>query len=68
MFLFSQALYDFVDDNPVVDMVDVAYTNNPYVIAKQHKMTAINSAIEVRYSTLCRILIFYMCFSPPARG
>lgn len=42
-----QALYDFVDDNPMVDMVDVAYTNNPHVIARQHKMTAINSAIEV---------------------
>lgn len=31
----------------MVDMVDVAYTNNPHVIAKQHKMTAVNSAIEV---------------------
>lgn len=45
--LGMQDLYDFVDDNPMVDMVDVAYTNNPYVISKQHKMTAINSAIEV---------------------
>eukprot|EP00904_Undaria_pinnatifida_P005165 jgi/Undpi1/1779/HiC_scaffold_12.g05166.m1 len=43
----SKELYDFVDDNPMVDMVDVAYTNNPHIIQQQHKMTAINSAIEV---------------------
>ncbi|KAG5183738.1 acetyl-CoA hydrolase/transferase C-terminal domain-containing protein [Tribonema minus] len=43
----SQALYDFVDDNPVVDMRDAAYTNDPHVIKQQQKMTAINSCIEV---------------------
>ncbi|CAM9293651.1 unnamed protein product [Choristocarpus tenellus] len=43
----SQKLYDFVDDNPMVDMCDVSYTNNPYIISKHYRMTAINSAIEI---------------------
>ena len=43
----TQALYDFIDDNPAVDMRDVAYTNSVHIIQQQHRMTAINSAIEV---------------------
>ena len=43
----SRKLYDFVDDNPVVAMLDVAYVNNTSVIYRNPKVTAINSAIEV---------------------
>ncbi|HLK15462.1 MAG TPA: acetyl-CoA hydrolase/transferase C-terminal domain-containing protein [Fimbriimonadaceae bacterium] len=43
----SRRLYDFVDDNPQVAMLDVGYVNNPQVIARNPKVTAINSAIEV---------------------
>ena len=43
----SQECYDFIDDNPMVLMKDVGYTNDPYVIAKNPKVTAINSAIQV---------------------
>jgi 4-hydroxybutyrate CoA-transferase len=43
----SQRTYDFVHDNPQVRMLDIAYVNDTAVIRKQHKMTAINSAIEV---------------------
>jgi acyl-CoA hydrolase len=43
----SQKVYDFIDDNPMVAMMDVGYTNDPYVIAKNPKMTAINSAVQV---------------------
>ena len=43
----SQRCYDFLDDNPMVAMMDVAYTNNPYVIARNPKMTAINSALQI---------------------
>jgi acyl-CoA hydrolase len=43
----SKRVYDFVDDNPQVRMLDIAYVNDTEVIRKQHKMTAINSAIEV---------------------
>ncbi len=43
----SQALYDFVDDNPRVAMMDVAHTNNVHVIRKNDKVTAINSALAI---------------------
>jgi acyl-CoA hydrolase len=45
--LGTRKLYDFVDRNPLVTMHDIAFTNNPVVIAKNSKVTAINSAIEV---------------------
>lgn len=43
----SQKLYDFVNDNPQVAMLDVEYVNNTRVIKENPKVTAINSAIEV---------------------
>ena len=43
----SQKVYDFIDDNPMVQMMDVGYTNDPFVIAKHPKMTAINSALQI---------------------
>ena len=43
----SQQCYDFIDDNPLVLMKDVGYTNNPFIIAKNPKVTAINSAIQI---------------------
>ena len=43
----SQEVYDFIDDNPMVSMMDVGYTNDPFIIAQNPKMTAINSAIQI---------------------
>lgn len=43
----SQRLYDFVDDNPAVVQLDIGYVNNPAVIARNPKVTAINSAVEI---------------------
>jgi len=43
----SQALYDFVDDNPRVAMMDVAHTNHVAMIRKNDKVTAINSALAI---------------------
>ncbi|XP_023701695.1 4-hydroxybutyrate coenzyme A transferase [Cryptotermes secundus] len=43
----TRDLYDFVDNNPYVEMRDVAYVNNTGIIAQNPKMTAINSCIEV---------------------
>jgi 4-hydroxybutyrate CoA-transferase len=43
----SQALYDFVDDNPQVLMLDCAYTNDTAAIRRNKRVVAINSAIEV---------------------
>ncbi len=45
--LGSQDVYSFIDRNPAVDMRDVAYTNNPFIIAQNPHMKAINSAVEV---------------------
>lgn len=43
----TRKLYDFVDDNPMIRMLDIQYVNDTAVIRKMPKMTSINSAIEV---------------------
>ncbi len=43
----SQQLYDFIDDNPSVELRDSAYVNDPAVIRENPKVTAINSALEI---------------------
>lgn len=43
----SQKVYDFIDNNPMVLMMDVGYTNDPFNIAKNPKVTAINSALQI---------------------
>jgi 4-hydroxybutyrate CoA-transferase len=43
----TRRLYDFVDDNPLVAMLDIAYVNDTAVIRRNPRVTAINSAIEV---------------------
>jgi acyl-CoA hydrolase len=43
----SRRLYDFVADNPMIEMRSVDFTNDTHVIRSFGRMTAINSAIEV---------------------
>ena len=43
----SRKVYDFLDDNPMVAMLDIAYVNDPSVIRRNPKVAAINSAIEI---------------------
>jgi acyl-CoA hydrolase len=43
----TRKVYDFLDDNPQVSMLDIAYVNDPHVIRRNPKVTAINSAIEI---------------------
>jgi len=45
--LGTRRLYDFLDDNPMVQMLDIAYVNDPEVIRRNPRVTAINSALEV---------------------
>jgi 4-hydroxybutyrate CoA-transferase len=45
--LGTQRLYNFVNDNPIIEMHPSEYVNDPYVIAQNDRMVAINSAIEV---------------------
>ncbi|MBO9703178.1 MAG: acetyl-CoA hydrolase/transferase family protein [Sporocytophaga sp.] len=39
--------YDFMDNNPVIKMKEVSYTNDVANIRKNKKVSAINSAIEI---------------------
>ena len=46
----TRRIYDFVDDNPMVEMRPVDFTNDTHVIRSFDRFTAINSAIEVDLS------------------
>jgi len=43
----TKKIYDFIDENPIVNMMDVGYTNDTRIIRQNPKVTAINSAIEI---------------------
>jgi len=45
--LGSKKLYDFVDNNPVLEAHPTDYTNHPFNVSRNDNMIAINSAIEV---------------------
>ena len=45
--LGTQQLYEFIHDNPIVEMHPTEYVNDPFRIAQNYRMVAINSAIEV---------------------
>jgi acyl-CoA hydrolase len=43
----TRKLYDFVNDNPALRVMDISYVNDTSVIRQNQKVTAINSAIEI---------------------
>jgi len=43
----SKKLYNFVDDNPMVEFHPCDYTNDPYIISQNKKQVAINAALSV---------------------
>jgi 4-hydroxybutyrate CoA-transferase len=45
--LGTKLLFDFIDDNPSFEFHRTAYANDPFVIAQNDRMVALNSAIEV---------------------
>lgn len=45
--LGTRKLYDFVNDNPSIRVMDIAYVNDTSIIRQNPKATAINSAIEI---------------------
>ena len=62
--LGSRKLYDFVNNNPSVLFLDIAYVNDTDVIRKNPKVTAINSAIEIDLSgQVCSDSIGYKMYS-----
>jgi acyl-CoA hydrolase len=45
--LGTKRLYDYVNDNPAFQFLDIDYVNDPHIIRRNNKMVAINSAIEI---------------------
>ena len=43
----SQYVYDFIHENPFMEFHPTDYVNDPYIIAQNSKMVAINSSIEI---------------------
>jgi acyl-CoA hydrolase len=45
--LGTATLYEFLDNNPLIEAHPVSYVNDPEVVARNDNMVAVNSAIEV---------------------
>ena len=43
----TKETYDYLNDNPEFEFHPIEYTNNPLVIARNKKMTAINTALQI---------------------
>lgn len=48
--LGTRCLYDFMDHNHLIVMRDIAWVNDPFIIALNQNMTAINSCLEIDLS------------------
>ncbi len=51
--LGSQNLYDFINNNPVVEMLDSAYVNDPYIIGQNDNVVSVNATLEVDLTGQC---------------
>ncbi len=49
----TKELYDFIDDNPAVAIMDGAYVNDPHVISQNDNQISINTTIEVDITGQC---------------
>jgi len=45
--LGTKRLYEWVHNNPLIEFLRTEYVNDPFVISRNHRMVAVNSAIEV---------------------
>jgi acyl-CoA hydrolase len=45
--LGTKRLFDFIDNNPIFEFHPTSYANDPFVVAQNDRMVAINAAIEV---------------------
>lgn len=46
----TKEFYEFMDDNPVFQMMRAEYVNDPYIIRQNDNMVSINSSVEVDFS------------------
>lgn len=49
----SKELYEFIDHNPGVSVLDGAYTNDPHVIGLNDNMVSINTTLEIDLTGQC---------------
>ncbi|MBR2974434.1 MAG: 4-hydroxybutyrate--acetyl-CoA CoA transferase [Clostridia bacterium] len=49
----TKELYDFIDDNPAVEILDGGYVNDPWVIAQNDNQVSINTSLEVDITGQC---------------
>ena len=62
--LGSRILFEYIHDNPLIEMRPTEFVNDPFTIARNAKMTAINSAIQVDLTgQVCADSIGYEFFS-----
>jgi 4-hydroxybutyrate CoA-transferase len=45
--LGTQKLFDFLHENPIFEFRPICYTNDPFVVAQNDRMVAINSALQI---------------------
>ena len=43
----SRRLYDYVDDNPAIQLRPISYTHNPQILVGLDRLIAVNGAVEV---------------------
>jgi len=51
--LGTKKLYEFIDDNPAVQILRGKWVNDPYIIGQNHKMVSINTTLEIDLSGQC---------------
>jgi len=62
--LGTRKLYNFIDNNPIFEFHPSQYTNDPFIISRNDKQVAINSAIEVDLTgQVCADSIGYSFYS-----
>jgi 4-hydroxybutyrate CoA-transferase len=62
--LGTRRLFEFINNNPIFEFHPTFYTNDPFLISRNDRMVAINSAIEVDLTgQVCADSIGYLPFS-----
>jgi len=49
----NQELYDFIHENPMIEMHTCGFVNNPYIIAKNDNMISVNSTLQIDLTGQC---------------
>jgi acetyl-CoA hydrolase len=62
--LGSRDLYDFIDNNPICEFHPDSYVNDPFIVAQNDNMVAINSALQIDLTgQVCSDSIGYSIYS-----